>query len=242
MPEPLAPAHIRIEEHLRRLIEESRGHTTRLPTEQQVAEEFGVSRMTARQAFQRLAGSGAIIRYRSLGSFVAPRVVEDLTAVGSVSFLERWTEQGFTVGLSTLAYDLRPVPSELASQLRLTKGSLVTYLERLRLGDGLPLALDTIYMPARIHELITEQELEHEQVVSLLPRHGIKLDQWDTQISARPAGEAEARPLGIRAGDVVIARETLDIDPDGKPVVYAQSVYPAGRVAYRMRAKFVTPQ
>lgn len=236
------PAHVRIEEHLRRLIAEGHGRTSPLPTEHQLAQEFGVSRMTARQAFQRLAGSGVVVRYPSRGSFVAPRVVEDLTEWGSAGFLERWSDQGYTVELRVLAYELRPVPAELADELQVAEGSLVTYLERLRLGDGLPMTLDLIYMPATIRELISEREFERELAISLLPRAGFTIDEWGMQISARPATESEARPLGIRAGDVVIARETLDTDAAGKPVVYELSVYPAGRVAYRMRAKFVMPQ
>jgi GntR family transcriptional regulator len=235
-------AHVRIEEHLRRLIAEGHGRTEPLPTEQQLAARFGVSRMTARLAFQRLAGSGMVVRYPSRGSFVAPRVIEDLTEWGRAGFLRRWSEQGFSVGLRILAYETRPASPAVALALNVAEGSTITYLERLRLADGLPVTFDMIYMPAAVHGLIAAEDLARVAVVALLPRHGFPMHESTMEISARPATDAEARPLGITTGDVVIARETLDTAPDGAPVISELSIYPAGRVTYRTRARFVTPE
>jgi GntR family transcriptional regulator len=236
------PAHARIETHLRKLIAEGHGRVEPLPTEQDLAESFGVSRMTARQAFQRLASSGVIVRYPSRGTFVAPRIVEDLTDWGRAGFISRWVEQGYSVDLRILAYDLRPAGADVARHFGIPPDRSLTYLERIRLVDGLPLALDRIYMPAQIQALVPVEEFENATVLAALPAHGIAVRQANMEIGARPADQSEAGPLGVRPGDTVVVRETLDSSADGELLVYELSVYPAARVSYRVRIDFVPPE
>ena len=230
-------AHVRIEEHLRHLIADGGGRNAPLPTEQQLAEAFGVSRMTARQAYQRLAGSGVIVRYPSRGSFVAPKIVEDLTEWGRAGFTDRWAEQGYRVELRILAHTLRPAGAGLAEEFRVDERSPLTYLERLRLVDGLPLTLDRIFMPAAAFDIFTPEELARSPLVALGPSRGLAVTQAEMEISARSADPAEAAPLGIRAGDAVIVRETRDTADGGELLILELSVYPAGRVTYRMRVR-----
>jgi GntR family transcriptional regulator len=235
------PAHLRIEAHLRRLIADGHGLSEPLPTEQELAEAFGVSRMTARQAFQRLVSSGVVVRYPSRGSFVAPRIVEDLTEWGRAGFTERWPAQGYEVELRVVAYELRAAGPDLAAQFDITPGDSLAYLERLRLVEGLPLTLDAMYMPAHFHSLLSLGDLSETSLVSLLPRHGIHLKDTRMEIGVRPAGDREAAGLGLQPGDTVVVRETLDTAEDGRLLISEISVYPAGRVSYRIQLDFARP-
>ncbi|MGH7911859.1 MAG: GntR family transcriptional regulator [Candidatus Dormibacteraceae bacterium] len=231
-------AQSRIERHLRRLITEGQGLTSPLPSEQSLADRFGVSRMTARAAYQRLAGSGFIVRYPARGSFVAPHVVEDLTDWGQHSFFDRWRDLGIELEVRILAYDTRPAPAEVCADFGVRARTRLTYLERLRVVRGMPLSLDRMYMLARIHRLVDEQDLAGRAVAHVLPDRGVELVTGDTEISARSADASEAAVLGIRSGDIVLAKRTLDRDIRGALVIAEVSVSPAARVGFRIRTTF----
>lgn len=231
-------AHVRIEAYLRELIAQGHGIDAALPSEQVVADRFGVSRMTARVAFQTLATSGVIVRYPARGSFVAPLVVEDLTDWGRHSFYGRWGGQGLDVELRILTYDVREATDELGKEFQLPSGARLTYLERLRVTRGVPVTLDRMFMPESIHSLFDEHAFTTASVVALFHCKGIVLSTGETEIVGRPAAPNEAAPLGVRPGDIVLARRTVDRGAGGEVMIAETSVYPAARVSYRVRTTF----
>src|SRR5262249_23004110 len=129
------PAHRRIERHLRELIASGAGRSEALPTEVELAQRFGVSRMTVRQAFNTLVAGGLVVRYRSKGTFAVVRILEDVGSLAEDDFLARWAAQGYRIEMRVLALAARPAPTAQAEQFRVPPGTPLTYLERLRTAD-----------------------------------------------------------------------------------------------------------
>ncbi len=228
-------AHRRIEAHLRELIAHGEGHGDRLPTEQELASQFGVSRPTVRQAFQSLVSAGLIVRHRARGSFATPRISEDVTAIGRVSFPDRWATQGHTLSMEVLVYELRPATAQIGKLFGVPLGADVCYLERLRWTDGQPTTWDVRYLPPRVKDMVAREELERESLYFLLPKLGIPISDAGFEITARAANTAEARLLHIKPGSTVLVRDIMFSGPDAKAVIGGVSLYPAERVSYRVK-------
>lgn len=235
---PREPAHKRIERHLRNLIAEGAGRTDPLPREVELAGQFGVSRMTVRQAFNSLVAAGLVVRYRSKGTFAAARVLEDVGELTREDFLARWAAQGHRIEIKILVYERRPVPQAVAELFNVVPGSGLTYLERLRVVDELPLAWDVRWLPTAVSEQVTREELERGSVFSVLIEHGMSIKEMGFEIRAHPARTVDAQHLGCRPGTTVLHREIVCTAPGGSAIITGSSIYPADRVTYRARLSF----
>jgi len=229
------PAHRRIERHLRELIAAGGGRAAALPTEVELAQQFGVSRMTVRQAFNTLVTAGLVVRYRSKGTFAVVRILEDVGATAEDDFLARWAAQGFRIEMNVPTFGRRPAPPAQAEQFRVPTGAPLTYVERLRMADGLPLSWDVRWMPCEVGDCVTRSDLQTTALFALLRSRGFPLGEMVFEIRARPALTVEARRLSCRRGATVLHREVVCTRPDGRAIITGFSVYPADRVAYRAR-------
>src|ERR1700760_3850567 len=121
----------------------------RLPTEQDLAAWFGVSRMTLRHALAELARRGLVTRTvgRRGGTFVAaPKLEQDLTTLAG--FSEQLRRHGMVAGGPGLSPRRPPAGPAAAAALQLGEEELVYEVRRVRLGDGRPIALERSLFPA----------------------------------------------------------------------------------------------
>jgi len=230
------PAYLKIEQHLQELIRQGAGRVQPLPPEPELAERFKVSRMTARQAYQRLANAGVIVRRRGAGSFVAGHFLEELPVVGVPDF-SAWTD-GAKTSREIEEYAIVLASAEVAASLGLAKGARVTKVRRRRTINGVP-SLDLRYMPAAVHDRVSFQEIERESLLTLLKRVGFEIVAGQVEIDARPANRDEARKLGVEVGYPVLERRVLYRDAAGNGILAGSSRYPGGK-AYTFRFEFQT--
>jgi DNA-binding transcriptional regulator YhcF (GntR family) len=121
----------------------------RLPTEQDLAGWFGVSRMTLRHALAELAQRGLVTRTvgRHGGTVVAaPKLEQDLTTLAG--FSEQLRRHGMVAGARVLSAGLLPAGPAARSALRLADGDEVYEVRRIRLADGRPIVLERSLFPA----------------------------------------------------------------------------------------------
>jgi GntR family transcriptional regulator len=114
-----------------------------LPSQRELADEFGVSMMTLRQALQLLADEGLVGTRHGLGTYVAPRFAHDLGHLRS--FASDLAAQGAEV--TTQLLDAAGVAPPEAVGARLGGPAEVLRLRRLRLVGGRPVILQTSYLP-----------------------------------------------------------------------------------------------
>jgi GntR family transcriptional regulator len=228
------PAYLKIERHLQSLILAGAGRSEPLPPEPELAEKFKVSRMTARQAYQRLANAGVIVRRRGVGSFVTGHFLEELPVEGVPDF-SGWIN-GTETDRRVEEYGVVLAPPAIAKALGLSKGDKVTRVQRVRTINGVP-SLDLRYMPASVHDRISFQEIEHESILTLLKNNGFSIASGQVEIDAHRANRDEASKLHIEPGDPVLERRLLYRDENGRGVLVGTSRYPGGK-AYTFRFQF----
>ncbi len=116
-----------------------------LPSERALVGLFGVSRVTARKAIDVLVAQGRVIRRHGAGNFVAPRLTQSLSRVSG--FSQELRQRGYQPSSRWLTRDTRPATEHESKQLALAEPAQVARLERLRLADGVPVALETTALP-----------------------------------------------------------------------------------------------
>src|SRR5512140_559586 len=136
------------------------GEHQSIPAERQLEELYSVSRTTIRQALDLLVRQGFLYREHGRGTFVSPlklqKGVSELT-----SFSEDMKKRGLVPGQKILQIGNVEPPAKVRSQLELPESvTQVLRIERLRLGDGVPMGLQTSYYFLPEGQTITRAELE----------------------------------------------------------------------------------
>ena len=105
----------------------------------------------------------------------------------------------------------------VASQLGITPGALVLYIRRLRLSDGVPLAVLENHLPPGLSD-ITPEQLEQQGLYAILRNRGVSMRVARQTIGARAATRDEAPLLGIAAGAPVLTMTRVVFDDSGASV------------------------
>lgn len=176
----------------------------RLPPEPQLAEDYAVSRQTVREAIRRLNDAGLLRRERGRGTFVAAR--ELVQPLGMVYSLFRNVEAQGVVQTSDVRVLDRRRDDRVARQLGLDPESDLVYLERLRRADGIPLALDRVWMPASLAAPILQADFRRTALYDELARccH-LRIDDGWEQLHAVLPSRAERTLLALPAGTAAFA-------------------------------------
>jgi GntR family transcriptional regulator len=207
-----------------------------LPSDAQLCEEFQVSRMTARNAVQRLVQEGLVYRLPGKGTYVA-----DAAAHRQASNLTNFTKEMRRYGRSPssrlVGRSLR-APTDLERRrLQLPYGASVVSVRRIRLADGEPVAIEHAVLRGDCADEVLEADLEsgslHEALVAArcIPARGRAV------IASERAEAREASLLGVPAGWPLLVERRLIVDLDGRPLELTESRYAAGR--YALDVEFV---
>lgn len=121
---------------------------TRLPSENELATDNGVSRITARAALQELERRHVARRTRGAGTFVALRIPYPVRAGMHPSWSHTVTEAGHRASYRVRSIETLRAPARIARELMLPNGRTVVRLTRVGLVDGEPAAHHTIWLPA----------------------------------------------------------------------------------------------
>jgi len=226
-PARFVPRYYEIEQALRTRIADLKPDDP-LPSDAMLCEEFGVSRMTARNAVQRLAQEGLVYRVPGRGTFVAEPPVHR-QAGHLLSFTEEMRRTGRVPSSRLVGRDVRePRPAE-ASRLRLKPDVEVIAVRRLRLADGQPVAFEEAVFPAALAPLLLAADLEHRSLHTTLVDGGHVPTQGRARLGAEPATAADAELLGIDAGSPLLVEKRVIHDQDGSPLELCESRYPGDR-------------
>lgn len=230
------PLHRQIRNILRTNIRSGLLKPGDVTSEQELASEFGVSRITIRHALSRLAREGLVVRVPGRGTFVADqRKLEPQSAL--TSFSENMQALGKRPGHKTLRASESVVQPELAESLQLEIGDPVLTIERLLLADDVPTAMMTAYLPPWVYgpmrQLFTVTELDRASMYSLLETK-LGIDLWmatETVEAQRAAGDAKL--LDVSPDDLILSVQRLTTNPGGQTVEFTHLRYRADLYRYQ---------
>lgn len=209
-----------------------------LGTEVALAAEFGVSRVTLREALSLLEKEGLVDRRRSFGTFVS----EDVVPRGVVEFtgyLEDIILQADSAETTYFRRRTIPAPARIAEILRVEKGSLIDEIRRLRTAADKPKMWLVDYLPPTIAATIRDGAAQVDSLLQLVDQS--KRISWGHQsISARRGTSSICARLQIDPGEVVLYSDRVVYDTGSKPLMYTRMYYPGPRYSFDLRLGRIT--
>lgn len=194
---------------------------TKLPTEGQLSERFGVSRATVRDAVSALVEAGYVVRRRGSGSYVTERRRMPHGLDSTLSYLAMIESAGCRAGMHVVEAALEPC-SEDDGALQLGPDDTVLAVERVRTADDRPVIYSRDRIPAQL--LRTDLNL-HEldpSLFALLKSCGYEADHATATLRAVASNGHVAKMLGIRRGKPLLYIEEIDYDREGTAVMLSR--------------------
>jgi GntR family transcriptional regulator len=192
------PKHAQLREILVTLIQSELAPDAPIPSERELMATYAVSRMTVREAIGQLVSEGRLYSVRGKGTFVArPRVESQLHLA---SFTDDMRRRGLAPATVLLRGELAEPPTQARHALRLPERQPAYHLERLRIADGIPMALEEGWYPPGPLPHLLDRDLTRSLYATFAEDYGLVVDGAEQTVWAEVADAAAARVLGVRPG------------------------------------------
>lgn len=231
---PGLPLYYRVMRSLREIITSGEAAPgDRLPTEAELMERYGVSRVVVRQALGMLEDESLIFRVRGKGTFVSEEAAREATPP-LFGYLEDLIRQGLPVAVEVLDFGLRNPPADVAAALQVGESARVLFVKRLRTVEGEPFAVVDAYVPEAVGARLRLEDLQREPLMRLLETGaGVEIGSASEVFQAVAADEETARLLAVDPLAPVLKMTLTACSGDGTPVNLEHVYFRSDRYHYR---------
>jgi GntR family transcriptional regulator len=206
-----------------------------LPTEHEWSKRYGLSSTTVRRALGELVHDELLERKAGRGTFVrSPRVTRDLRKV--LGFTENMVEMGLVPSTRVLSKEIVPASELAREKLGLRSRTRVLRLERLRLGNDIPMMLETRQVRLDLCPGIVDQDLTVSLWSVFERAYGLKPRRHAQSLSMGRASDRASALLGIPAGAPVFLVRGVTYLGDGAAIECEESTYRADRYEFSFEA------
>jgi GntR family transcriptional regulator len=205
-----------------------------IPSERQLETIYSVSRTTIRQAIDLLVHQGFLYREHGRGTFVSPQKLQkgisELT-----SFTEDMKQRGLVPGQKILEIGYVQPTDKVRQQLELPEGlDRVLRIERIRLGDGVPMGLQTSFYNLPAGGTITQEELEEYGSIYRILQEKLHIipTEADETLEVTLATPREASLLQIEPGSPMLLSERTTYSQSRRVIEFVKILYRGDRYRY----------
>ncbi len=210
------------------------GEGFRMPSELELENEYKVSRITVRRAISELCDEGLLVKKQGKGTFVATN--EFKADMGRLSgFHDYMEEQGRNVGICMLERSIIRLRPSLAEEMGLDVNDDVFHIRRLMSTDGIPIMIDSCYIPLKLFPGIVERFHDDDSVFRILRSgYGVEMGKYLKVLKVRKANKEISSYLGCSVGDPVFDMFKLTYDKSGVPVHLSISLVKGEGTSYKI--------
>jgi GntR family transcriptional regulator len=203
----------------------SRPFGSRLPTEEELAANAGVSRITARRALAELAETNLVERRRRLGTHVVHRSPARPIEASLEQAMDTLLTYGRRTAVRLLERAVVPARAPLAEALGVVEGTSLLRAVRLRSLDGQPISHLVSHVPLDLAGAMSEAALERTPMLELLEQAGARIGGATQTITAALADAPLAAALEIAIGAAVLRVTRTVFDAEERPIQHVQAQF-----------------
>ena len=197
-----------------------------LPSESELSQEFGASRVTVRRALELVRDDGLIAARQGFGWFVATEPVRQrLERLGTI---EAQLERSGRVPRRRVV-EFAFVAAPAACRRACCGADRVLRVKRVNLADGEPFAVVTVWCPAELGQQLSMEDVERHPFYELID---VELRGATQTIGADSAEPADAELLGVPVGSPMLKCRRVTTDTEGRPVLMSEHLFPAHRTEF----------
>jgi GntR family transcriptional regulator len=221
--------HAVVRAHLLDLMRDDLKPGQRLPTERQLSDELGVSRLTVRRAIEQLVAGGEVYRIQGSGTYVAEPAIRKRESL--TSFSEDMRSRGLTPAAKLIKAEEVPAGAQESWRLGVSPGEPLLNLVRLRLANSVPMCVEEVWLVAALAPDLLDLGLDLDQSLyeALSARYRVHVDRAEQEVRATVLDAAQAKLLKVPALSAALLIDRVTFDRRGRAVEFARSLYRGDR-------------
>ena len=209
-------------------------YDAQMPTEQQLAATFNVSRITAKRAMDDLAAENLVARFRGKGSHVTYRYKPQPVRAPLVAMLDDLIEMGKHSIIRVISVEEVVATAEIREQLGLSDQDTVHKVVRVLSNEGGEPYAHYVSWTAGVTSGFTKRNLESKARLDVLRNCGFRLAKVDQVLSAEKASTTIAHELQVEPGEALLSVRRHSYDDDGTVVDVLECLYNPKRYQFAM--------
>jgi GntR family transcriptional regulator len=211
---------------------------TQMPSEREISDIFKVSRTTARQAIDELVTQSFVYREQGKGTFVADPGMRDL--MGFTSFSGHMRTLGHVPSSKILQKKIIKPDEKLRAILRLEVGENVLLLERVRMADDKPMALQYSHIPEKLVPGLVDEDLTDKSLFDILKNRYFIFPTWsEAKVEANVLWEHDAEELDLEVNSPCLIVRGLTYTDTFDVVESVKTIYRGGLTLHIGRQKML---
>ena len=206
-----------------------------VPSENELKDQYEVSRMTVRQALNNLVNDGYLYRHKGKGTFISQRKIEK-NIHGVRSFTEEMAATNRKVSNKILTFERIEANVEIADKLFSNEKDEVIYIERVRYGNDIPVLFEQLYISAKLFKTIEKENLQGSFYQYIEKELDMQISYCIQSIEAISADSKVSLALEVNKNvpTLLIVRNTFLTN--GRPFEYVKSYYRADQYKFVQHA------
>ena len=225
------PKHVQLSDVLAELATRDLGPGGAIPSERELMATYDVSRATVRKSIDSLVAGGLLEKIHGKGTFVARPRVE--THLHLASFSDDMRRRGLVPSTRLMRVDEERPPPEVVKSLRLGARGTAWRIDRVRLADGQPMAIEQGWYPRSLLPDLDTEDLTGSLYTLFAQRYELVIDAADQTLWGEAAEGATARRLEASVHTPLLVFRRVS-SASGRPVEHVVSRYRGDRYQVHM--------
>lgn len=226
------PIYYQLQEHIKQLIESGQLQPgDMLPSEREYAKNYQISRMTVRQAITSLVNERLLYRIKGKGTFVTESKLEQ-NLQQLTSFTEDMKARNMRPSSRLISFTIIPADRKLAAMLAIKESEQVYEIKRVRLAEGMPMALERSYIPVDLVPGLSSEIVQHSLYQFIEEELQIKINGGSQVIEAAIANKEEVQQLHISENAPILLIQRYSRLENQTIVEFVKSSYRADRYTF----------
>lgn len=232
----LVPLYQQLLEEIKYSIDTGKyAYEEKIPTEPELSEKYGVSRITVRRAVDELCTEGYLVKKQGKGTFVCrPKLLRKIARTNDVQgFSEACRLNNMVPGAKVTNLQISVARADEAKFFRIEENAKVLYSQRVRTADGIPIMLENNFFPYESFSYLEKEDLNEVSLFKTLKKHGVEVKETiKSTLEIVKAETDHAKLLDVAVGEPLFYMNAYFTDTKGEPVFIGRQYMVGSRYVF----------